>query len=177
MMKIADDIRNLLTMQQVAEFYGFPVGRSGFISCPFHPGDDTPSMKIYPENKGFHCFACGAHGSVIDFVMRLYNISFQQAVIRLSADFNLGLTIQRPSHKQVHAALEARKAKEDEQAQTDALYWDKATEYRSLWEIKKEFEPTKENMYDPNFLFHPMYAQALHRLPALEYWLDSHMGR
>lgn len=44
-MKIADEIKSLVTMQQVAEFYGFQVGRSGFISCPFHTGDHTASLK------------------------------------------------------------------------------------------------------------------------------------
>jgi len=36
------------------------------ISCPLHE-DKTPSMHIYDDGR-FHCYACGAHGDVLDFV-------------------------------------------------------------------------------------------------------------
>ena len=47
--------------------------------CPFHK-EKTPSFTVN-EGKGFyHCFGCGAHGDVIDFVMRFANRSFREAV-------------------------------------------------------------------------------------------------
>lgn len=30
------------------------------LSCPFHPGDNEPSLYIYPNNT-FYCFGCGNH--------------------------------------------------------------------------------------------------------------------
>lgn len=45
--------------------------------CPFH-GDTKPSL--YLKNNFYHCFACGANGSVIDFVMNKYNVDFKTAV-------------------------------------------------------------------------------------------------
>ena len=98
-------------MRQVAERYGFDPNRSGFIKCPFHQGDRTASLKIYPGDKGFHCFGCGAHGSVIDFVMRLFDLSFPQAVVRLSSDFNLGLTAHRLTRREASKILEDRRKK------------------------------------------------------------------
>ena len=79
---MASDIRSMLTAQQVAEHYGFEVNRSGFMKCPFHTGDRTASLKLYDGESGFHCFGCGAHGSIIDFVMRLFDLNFRQAVSR-----------------------------------------------------------------------------------------------
>lgn len=38
-------------------------------------------MKIYPD--GYHCFACGAHGDVISWVMQLDRIGFNRACERL----------------------------------------------------------------------------------------------
>ena len=47
-------------MQEVAERYGYQPDTKGFISCPFHTGDKTPSLKLYPEDKGWYCFGCHA---------------------------------------------------------------------------------------------------------------------
>ena len=35
------------------------------LSCPFHPGDNTPSLTIYPNNT-FHCFGCEAWGDALN---------------------------------------------------------------------------------------------------------------
>lgn len=50
------------------------------ILCLFHT-DKSPSMHVYPTS--YHCFSCGAHGDVIDFVQKVYGISFIEAVKRL----------------------------------------------------------------------------------------------
>lgn len=50
------------------------------MSCPFHGDDKHPSMKVYDANKGYHCFVCGEGGDVFDFVMKIDNVSFDDAV-------------------------------------------------------------------------------------------------
>lgn len=50
------------------------------VLCLFHT-DKVPSMHIYETT--YHCFSCGAHGSVIDIVMKLYGLKFIDAVKRL----------------------------------------------------------------------------------------------
>jgi len=47
--------------------------------CPWHEGDDTPSCIISPKTNLWHCFGCDAGGSVIDWVMRSYRVSFRHA--------------------------------------------------------------------------------------------------
>jgi len=55
--------------------------------CPFH-SERTPSFKVYDDH--FHCFGCGAHGDVIDFIMQLENCSHDAAIEKLvGKDFNL----------------------------------------------------------------------------------------
>lgn len=52
--------------------------------CPFHD-DHEPSLVITPETNLWHCFgACKSGGSVIDFLMKLENISFRHAVEKLT---------------------------------------------------------------------------------------------
>ncbi len=47
--------------------------------CPFHDPDDEPSFVVTPARGLFHCFGCGAKGSVIDFVMLSEGVSFRHA--------------------------------------------------------------------------------------------------
>ena len=46
--------------------------------CPFHD-DRHPSLIVYLDDGHFHCFACGAHGDVVDFVRRRFRLSFLDA--------------------------------------------------------------------------------------------------
>jgi len=46
--------------------------------CPFHP-DKSPSFVVYPDNT-FHCFGCGAHGDVIDYVGKINNLRVTDAI-------------------------------------------------------------------------------------------------
>ncbi|MDD2710293.1 MAG: CHC2 zinc finger domain-containing protein [Verrucomicrobiae bacterium] len=47
--------------------------------CPFHE-EKEPSFHVTPSKNLFHCFGCGAGGSVIDFVMRKDGLTKQEAL-------------------------------------------------------------------------------------------------
>lgn len=47
--------------------------------CPFH-GEKTGSFIIYIDQNKYHCFGCGIGGDAIDFIMRLNNLTFIDAV-------------------------------------------------------------------------------------------------
>ena len=68
---------------------------SGYMACcPFHK-EKTPSFSV-SESKGFyHCFGCGAHGDLTDFVAKLFCISQYDAAVKLNADFGLHLINQK----------------------------------------------------------------------------------
>lgn len=53
-------------------------GRNKAAVCPFHP-DKSPSLVFWP-NETYHCFGCGAHGDVIDFVAATQNLSISEAI-------------------------------------------------------------------------------------------------
>ena len=172
---LASQIKERLTAQEVVEFYGFHPDRSGFIKCPFHQGDRHASLKVYSGNKtGWHCFGCGAGGSVIDFVMKLFDIDFRQACVRINTDSSLGLTGERPSHAERSALLEARRRAAEKQEALEREIREKAEEHRYWWEVTKYFCPDQKDA-EAGYI-HPLYAEALKRLPYLEYWLDEHLG-
>lgn len=172
--EIAEAIKGAITMAQVVECYGFHPDRSGFIQCPFHQGDHTASLKLYEGDGGWHCFGCGRGGSVIDFVMELFDLTFQQAVIRLSSDFHLGLAANRGGKKEVTQLIAQRKAAAQEREQAERNYMEMAREHCYWWEVLKYFAPTDE-CAETGYI-HPLYAEAVKRLPHLEYWLDENLG-
>ncbi len=51
--------------------------------CPFHE-EKTPSFYVNVEKGFFHCFGCGASGDVIEFVKKIENLSFGEAVQRVA---------------------------------------------------------------------------------------------
>jgi DNA primase len=54
-------------------------GRNFLGLCPFH-SEKTPSFTVNEERGLFHCFGCGAGGTVFTFVMRAEHIGFPEAV-------------------------------------------------------------------------------------------------
>lgn len=172
---LASQLKERLSAREVVERYGFHPDRAGFIQCPFHQGDKHGSLKIYEGDRtGWHCFGCGAGGSVIDFAMRLFDIDFRQACVRLNVDFCLGLTDEKPSREERSALLEARRLADAQKAACEAEYRRKAAAFRYYNEIVTYFAPVRTP--DGEVFIHPLYAEAVKRLPILEYWLDEHLG-
>ncbi|MCD8105392.1 MAG: DNA primase [Lachnospiraceae bacterium] len=54
-------------------------GSNYFGLCPFH-NEKSPSFCVNPGKQTYHCFGCGAGGSVFSFIMQYENYTFQEAV-------------------------------------------------------------------------------------------------
>ena len=173
MTDLADQVKSLVTIQEVAERYGFQPNRAGYICCPFH-NEKTASLKLYDGQRGFHCFGCGAGGTVIDFVMKLFDIPFRQAILRINADFALGLTWDKPDPAVRSAILEARRREARRKAELERLeekHLKLSAEHRYWWDVLKCFPPTREE-WEAGCI-HPLYAEAVKKQPYLEYLLDE----
>ncbi len=59
------------------------VGHEFQACCPFHD-EKTPSFTVSPKKQFYHCFGCGAHGSVIGFLMQYEGLEFLDAVDELA---------------------------------------------------------------------------------------------
>ncbi|TBU94776.1 DNA primase [Stutzerimonas kirkiae] len=66
-------------------------GKDWVMHCVFHE-EKTPSLSISPEKNLYHCFGCGAAGSVIDWVMKTQGVSLPHAVQLLRNDAPLDST-------------------------------------------------------------------------------------
>ena len=88
-------------------------------------------MKVYKGNGGYHCFGCGAHGSIIDFVMQYFGLNFQDAISKLNDDFRLGLPIGKKIDRRTQlemnkAAFERKRKIEAEKKRLEQIesdYW------------------------------------------------------
>jgi putative DNA primase/helicase len=69
--------RVALTKASKGEFKGL---------CPFH-NEKTPSFTVSDAKGFFHCYGCGEHGDVVDFVARTEGVSIGQAVRLLDGDW------------------------------------------------------------------------------------------
>ena len=85
----AQVIRDQVKMDQILQIYGYRT-KKGFMCCPFH-GEKEPSLKVYKDTGGWHCFGCERGGSVIDFVMEHEGCSFHTAVRAIDQALKLGL--------------------------------------------------------------------------------------
>lgn len=85
-------VKEGVSMHQVAEYYGLKVNRKGLCLCPFHQ-DQRPSMKIYPDGKGYYCFSCGSGGDQIKFVARYQDVGNYEAARELAAAFGIPINI------------------------------------------------------------------------------------
>lgn len=47
--------------------------------CPFH-NEKTPSFHVSADKQLYHCFGCGAGGSALQFVMKMENLDFVEAL-------------------------------------------------------------------------------------------------
>ena len=79
-----------------------PKGREHVGLCPFHE-DRAPSMAVVTHKSGFggsgfyKCFACGAAGNAIDFVMNYHRMEFIEALKFLAAKAGIELTPFQPA--------------------------------------------------------------------------------
>ena len=94
MARIAEDeierLKSEVSLVRLVESQGYQPKKQGkdyILSCPFHD-EDTPSLVITPDKNLYHCFGCGAAGSVIDWTMKTQGVSFRHAV-ELLQDGNL----------------------------------------------------------------------------------------
>ena len=55
--------------------------------CPIHGGQRADAFHASLTKNAFHCFACQAHGNVLDFVAAMEHCSIRQAALRLAMQF------------------------------------------------------------------------------------------
>jgi DNA primase len=63
-------------------------GRDHKACCPFHD-EKSPSFTVSQSKQFFHCFGCGAHGTVIGFLMDFDGLEFVEAIEELAQRYGI----------------------------------------------------------------------------------------
>ena len=61
--------------------------------CPFHD-EKSPSFNVRPTHGTYHCFGCGEGGGVIDFIIKIEQLGFVEAVEKLADRVGFQLTYE-----------------------------------------------------------------------------------
>lgn len=110
--------------------------------CPFH-NERTGSFIVSPSRNTYHCFGCGAHGDGIDFVMKLDNRTYPEAIEYLANMYGIQIL-----HNEKSMTDEQRDAARQREAMLIAV--SRIQEYfvEQLAAVTPEAEKARQYSYD-----------------------------
>ena len=159
---IFGQVKNQLDIVSIMEYYGAQLDNKGYANCPFHD-EKTPSFKVFPTDNSFYCFGCGVGGTVIDFVMKLFNITNIEAAKQLNADFNLRTNTVRPYSKQ--------KIQEDKKLINDFTEWEKQA-FRAVSGYYRALKFWGEQIFINKVKYFEQYLPDIENIVFVEVLLD-----
>lgn len=174
-MNFADEIKQRISMIEMLQYYGIETNRANFCRCPFHQ-EKSASFKAYPGTRGFYCYGCHESGSVIDFVMKFFGLSFGDAIKKINEDFSIGLPIgerislrqRREMERSQRERQEERNREQRELERLDGEYWAAFDLWQKYDTNKREYAPKS-----PSEDFHPLYVEAIKNIDYASYLLDT----
>ena len=171
-MNYANEIKSILTMPQVLDYYGIERNRANRIRCVLHNGQN---FNCGIKDHYIHCFVCGQSADVIKFVQVYFDLDFQSAIIKLNDDFRLGLPIGKKIDRRTQlemnkAAFERKRkieAEKKRREQIENACWAAFDEWKMLDDNKRNYAPKT-----PTEPLHPLFVEALKNIDGAEYNLS-----
>lgn len=127
-MALSDDVKRAASLRDFMDRIATadrakskPARGDWFYACPLH-SEKSASFHVTEKPGqvgGFHCYGCGAHGTVIDLVMALDGLGFGEAVKRLARENGVGSDRPDPATAAARAAEKA--ARDAEFARAESL--------------------------------------------------------
>lgn len=152
-------IKEVVSCRDLCENNGIEINGKGRARCVFHD-DNRPSMAVFADHV--HCYACGAHGDVIDLARKIYGVDFGAACQILSENYGI-LPVQDGSYRDM--AAEAQRRRKQQADKVDALrdnYFRLVREYRRLDNNRSKYAPRS-----PTESLNPLFVEALNNLDAV----------
>ena len=170
MSDIFREIKESLTMQQVAEHFGYPVNRSGFILSPFGK-EKTASCKLYCNS--YYDFSAAAGGDLIKFTAAILNINNWEACQYLVQAFSLPISLSGGADRR-EEIQQRRKEWQRQEERKQGFRTALSGEIDSLKHWADIYRTAIEKrLYEP---FSDMWVYCINGLQKAEYKLDIMCG-
>lgn len=146
MSEIFNEIKESLTMRQVAEHFGYSVNRSGFILSPFG-NEKTASCKLY--RNSYYDFSAAAGGDLIRFTAAVLHINNWQACQYLVEAFSLlvSLSGHTDNHEEIKRRQRERKRQQERERRFKEAWLQEVDRLRTLEQICNKI--IDEKIYHP----------------------------
>ena len=161
---LAQQVKAALNFADTVMFYGVQFNSKGFALCPFHK-EKTGSFGVVGDRG--HCFGCGWHGDIIQFVSHMFGLDFRQSIEKLNTDFGLGLPIGRRATLSEAAAISStRRRMERERAERERAETERLERFTELWGEYAELDRilTEQRPTNPDDEISPQFLDALKRI-------------
>lgn len=156
-------VKSQVNMWMLAEHFGIRVNRKGQALCPFH-NDQQPSMKVhtgYLDHDGYYCWACGAGGTIFNFVMDYCNLDFESAVKYVATEFGIRIADEQELSPEEKSKIIHQQRMRELNTEFDAMY---CKALSALAEKIQFYEKLKLNV-EP---FGEVFCWVSNRLPVLQ---------
>lgn len=146
-------------IREVIEHYCGDVNSQNKACCSIH-GESTPSLHVYDDTDSWHCFgACSSGGDAIEFIKKMEEVSFPQAVRiyqEITNDFDTFVlnrevedVMGKPFDSQVNESIKKKTgidSKSYRGIRTDVSKpFGVRYEYDSVGEVSASYYPTTKN--------------------------------
>lgn len=118
------------------------------INCPFHKGDNDPSLSIRPSTNRWRCFGCGAGGNIFDWISayegKTFSEAFEQVCEMLGEEPEEYIESETVAYLKQQKKIQQKAKKESEQCQRTIL--DFTSEYLNKFSDELPQEWLDEDM-------------------------------
>jgi len=154
------ELKRGVSLSQIVQNAGIELRQQGnrlVGLCPLHT-EKTPSFFVFEHR--FKCFGCNTSGDVIDFVQKLYGLSFQDALKHLGIDRQeITPKVRKQIKQRKQRAAIVKRFREWELKKVDEL----STIVRCIRKVMKKWKTAVDL---------EAYGQILHMLPLYEHQLS-----
>ncbi len=126
--------------------------------CPFH-NEKTPSFMVSPEKQIWHCFGCGEGGDVFEFVKKIENVEFAEA-LRILAN-KAGVVLKKQDPKLLDKRARLLELLEDATKFFQAHLWQTIAGRQALDYLQDQRELAEQTIKDWRLGYAPVKRGAL----------------
>lgn len=142
-----EEIKSRVTIADIIRKYS-PSSeiKKDVMRCPFH-SERTASFRVYRSNNSFYCFGCGVGGDQINFVAKILDISYYDALKRVDEDFMLGVFSRKISKSTLQKRIYERERKQFEEEKTKLKRQAEENKLINFFkELRNRFESESDNI-------------------------------